>query len=177
MIKDLYSIIPKDNKIRKLGLQNNKIKDISLISRLYLPFLEVLDLSVNNLTNLNFLNEINFKNIKYLFLDNNKINNVIPLDNYIEKMKKYFENVNSDNSISNIPKPTKLKLELISLCDNCFLIKEGEKGKPKENNKDGNDNKEDKGKKIIVVDKEIKQYVENWKNSGITLDIRNEENE
>ena len=177
LIKDLYSIIPKDNKIRKLGLQNNKIKDISLISRLYLPFLEVLDLSVNNLTNLNFLNEINFKNIKYLFLDNNKINNVIPLDNYIEKMKKYFENVNSDNSISNIPKPTKLKLELISLCDYCFLIKEGEKGKPKENNKDGNDNKEDKGKKIIVVDKEIKQYVENWKNSGITLDIRNEENE
>ena len=177
LIKDLYSIIPKDNKIRKLGLQNNKIKDISLISRLYLPYLEVLDLSVNNLTNLNFLNEINFKNIKYLFLDNNKINNVIPLDNYIEKMKKYFENVNSDNSISNKPKPTKLKLEVISLCDNCFLIKEDGKGKPKDNNKEGNDNKEDKGKKIIVVDKEIKQYIENWKNSGITLDIRNEENE
>ena len=48
MIKDLYLIIPKNNKIRKLGLQNNKIKDISLISRLYLPYLEVLDLSVNN---------------------------------------------------------------------------------------------------------------------------------
>jgi Leucine-rich repeat (LRR) protein len=156
LIKDLYLIIPKDNEIRKLGLQNNKIKDIPLISRLYLPYLEVLDLSVNNLTNLNFLNEINFKNIKYLFLDNNKINNVIPLDNYIKSMYEFYSNANYDNNISNEPK---LKLKIICLCDNCFLIKE------------------DEGKKIIVVDKEIKQYVEKWKNCGITLDIKNEENE
>ena len=174
MIKDLYLIIPKDNKIRKLSLQNNKIKDISLISRLYLPYLGVLDLSVNNLTNLNFLNEINFKILKLLFLDNNKINNVIPLDNYIESMYELYSNTSSDNNISNEPK---LKLKIVCLCDNCFLIKEDGKGKPKDNNKDDNNNNEDKGKKIIVVDKEIKQYVENWEKKGIVLDIKKEENQ
>ena len=89
-------------------------------------------------------------------------------------MYELYSNASTDNNISN---ESKLKLKIITLSDNCFLIKEDGKGKPKDNQKDDNNNNENKDKKIIVVDKEIKQYVENWEKKGITLDIRNEENE
>ena len=81
MIKYLFLIItykPK-NKIKKLILRNNNIKDPSILNRINFSRLEVLDLSVNEITNLNFLLDMKAENLKYLYLDNNQFKDIYPL--------------------------------------------------------------------------------------------------
>lgn len=168
MINDLYSIIPKKNQIKKLILTNNKIKDASRLSRLFLPYLSILDLSINKISNLNFLNENNYQKIQEIFLNDNKINNIIPLDRFIDSIFKFYHDLNeqesnSSNSSGSSDSP---KLNLICINENCFLDK-GE-------NKDNEDNK---GEKIIVATKENQTYVSNWINKGIALDIENKKND
>ena len=74
MLKDLFLIITSNsiNKIKKLILRNNFIKDLSVLKRINFHRLEVLDLAVNEITNLNFLLEMKAVNLKYLYIDNNK---------------------------------------------------------------------------------------------------------
>jgi len=83
MLKNLFLIItykPK-NKIKKLNLRNNDIKDPSILNIINFNKLEVLDLAVNYIENLEFLSNMKSKNLKYLYLDNNNYNDISPILN------------------------------------------------------------------------------------------------
>jgi len=78
MLKKLFLIItymPK-NKIQKLSLRNNNIKDPSILNRINFDNLDTLDLAVNYIEDLNFLLDIKAKNLKYLYLDNNNFKQI-----------------------------------------------------------------------------------------------------
>ena len=83
IIFDLFPLIAIPNNIKILILDYNKIKDASLIAKIPLYYLEYLDLSLNNITNIKFLIKLSdkCKNLKLLFLHDNKINNISPLYN------------------------------------------------------------------------------------------------
>ena len=144
MLEDLYLIIPKNNKIHILVLNNNGITNTSLLTRIPLPHLNELNLAVNNITNLKFLNEMKLKKLDYLYLDNNKINDLLPLSNFIDSLN------NNDNE--NIKK-------IISLKDNNFIEIIGKKNEIK---------LDEENKKIIqfLIDKKI--------NLDISVDCVNE---
>ena len=81
MLLELFLIItyvPK-NQIKILKLMNNQIKDPSILNRVNFVLLEKLDLSINMITDLKFLLDMKAKNLKYLFLDNNKFSDFSPL--------------------------------------------------------------------------------------------------
>ena len=159
LLKDLYLIVPKINKIKRLILHNVHIKDFSLLFRLHLNYLEELDLAVNNITNLRFLNEINCKKLKILFLKDNKINDIAPLNKLIEK------NYKNEN-----------KIQIISLSENLFLFEESKDAKKMK--EEDNKNKyeyDDNIKKKFVKDKENIKNLENYERKGIILDIKKAE--
>ena len=79
ILKDLYLILDHHKTIKRLNLQNNNIKDASIISRFPLKKLQFLDLSLNEITNLKFLTEMKCAKLTQLYLNDNKINNIIPL--------------------------------------------------------------------------------------------------
>ena len=79
LLQELYLILTPDKPVKKLILQNNEIKDASLISRMPLRKVELLDLSLNEITNLKFLTEMKCINLKELYLNDNKINDITPL--------------------------------------------------------------------------------------------------
>jgi Leucine-rich repeat (LRR) protein len=75
LLDDLFSLIKFENKIRYLILDNNNIKDASLLSKMPLFSLRRLDLSVNKINNISFLKKLSktCKKLADLFLDNNNI--------------------------------------------------------------------------------------------------------
>jgi len=109
LIKDLYCIIPKNNKIERLRLDNNGIKDLSLLPRIPLPKLKSLDLSVNKIRNLKFLTRMETENLVMLFLNDNEINDISPLKRTIELGNIYGTKIFQ-------------KLEILSMNDNYFKI-------------------------------------------------------
>ena len=85
IIKDLYYLIPKENKIKLLKIDNNEIDDISLLTRIPLYHLEELDLSLNKIKNLDFLSKLRFNKLKKLYLNHNNIYNIFPLQKLTDK--------------------------------------------------------------------------------------------
>lgn len=83
IIKDLYYLIPKENKIELLKIDNNEIDDVSLLTRIPLYHLKELDLSLNNIKNLNFLYKLRCNKLKKLYLNHNNIYNIYPLNKLI----------------------------------------------------------------------------------------------
>ena len=81
ILKYLFLIITykTENKINKLILNNNGIKDPSILNRINFNKLETLDLSFNEITNLKFVSDMKAKDLKYLYLNNNPFNSVFPL--------------------------------------------------------------------------------------------------
>ena len=75
LLDDLFSLIKLEYKIRYLILDNNNIKDASLLSKMPLFCLRRLDLSVNKINNISFLKKLSktCKKLADLFLDNNNI--------------------------------------------------------------------------------------------------------
>ena len=75
LLDDLFSLIKFENKIRYLILDNNNIKDASLLSKMPLFSLRRLDLSVNKINNISFLKKLSktCKKLADLFLDTNEI--------------------------------------------------------------------------------------------------------
>lgn len=99
MLQELFLIITymPNNKIRKLSLRNNDIKDPSLLNRINFNHLEELDLAVNYIKDLEFLQDIKAKKLKHLFIDNNEFEEIYHI------LKANFQN-----------------LEIISLNENQF---------------------------------------------------------
>ena len=108
MIKDLYCIIQKNNKIKKFKLNNNDIKDPSLLTRIPLPELKSLDLSVNKINNLKFLTKMEANKLIALYLNDNIINGISPLRRVIEEVNIYGDKMK--------------KLRILSLDINSFNI-------------------------------------------------------
>ena len=91
ILEELYNIIGNyDIKLNSLILRNNKIKDCSLLSKIHLIHLRKLDLSVNEITNLDFLIHTKLPKLETLFIDNNNINKLKPLLS-IKKVANYEE--------------------------------------------------------------------------------------
>ena len=105
MVKDLYLTLTNKAdyiNIEKLCLLNNKINDPSPLSRIpFMDSLEELDLSLNKIKNLNFLDKMKLKHLKKLYLSDNKINNIYPLKkielNDLETLAILNNNLNLDN--------------------------------------------------------------------------------
>ena len=83
MLKYLFLIITyaNKNKIEKLILRNNYIKDASILARINLRQLKKLDLSVNEIKDSNFLKDLKADNLVNLYLDNNYFRNFYPILN------------------------------------------------------------------------------------------------
>ena len=79
ILKDLYLILPKDNELKELRLADCGIDDISILSRLYLPQVERIDLSFNKIIHIEALCHMKENKLKYLYLNDNNISNISPL--------------------------------------------------------------------------------------------------
>ena len=109
LLLDLFNVINFQLSIKCLYLDNNEIDNASILSNMPLYQLEVLDLSLNKLTSVLFLRKLSkkCKNLKNLFLNDNKIVDLTPFRN--------FSNVN--NNIN-------FKLTVLTLKNNTFYDKE-----------------------------------------------------
>ena len=93
MVKDLYYLLSnyKNNNILDIMLDNNKISDISILSKIPLPNLEMLDLSLNKIKSLRFLKEMDISKFKILFLDNNEIFDLYQIRGFLFKTSEEEE--------------------------------------------------------------------------------------
>ena len=66
----------KFNQLKKIDLSENEITKIDSLCNIILPFLEFLNLSFNKIKNMEPLGEINSKHLKYLFIQNNQIEDI-----------------------------------------------------------------------------------------------------
>ena len=83
MLKYLFLIITyaSENKIEKLILRNNNIKDASFLAIINFSQLKTLDLAVNEIKDSNFLIDLKADNLENLYLDNNYFKNFYPILN------------------------------------------------------------------------------------------------
>ena len=108
-MKDLFTLIKYPNCIRYLFLDDNHIQDAFLLNRMPLYNLEVLDLSLNRITNIKFLKKFSerCRHLKTLYLNDNKINDISPLISYKDGKQIIFE-----------------ELEALTLKCNCLELKD-----------------------------------------------------
>ena len=79
ILRDLYLLLPDDNKINYLILTNCGIKNIRLLSKIAFPKLENINLSFNNIICIDAISELRNKYLKELYLQENYICNITPL--------------------------------------------------------------------------------------------------
>jgi Leucine-rich repeat (LRR) protein len=63
----------KFNNLKEIDLSENNIINIDLLRNISLPYLELLNLSNNQIINIEPLRQINSRKLKYLFIQNNQI--------------------------------------------------------------------------------------------------------
>ena len=115
ILRDLFPLINYPNNIKNLILDDNKLHDVSYLTRMPLYKLEMLDLSLNLITNIKFMKKIfeRCKKLKTLYLNDNKINDISPLtknneNNSLElagglealTLKNNYLNLNDKNTFS-----------------------------------------------------------------------------
>ena len=66
----------KFNQLKQIDLSENEIINIESLCNAKLPFLEKLNLSYNKINNIKPLSEINTQKLKYLFIQNNQIEDI-----------------------------------------------------------------------------------------------------
>jgi hypothetical protein len=66
----------KFNQLIEIDLSENEITNIEPLFYLKLPFLELLDLSYNQIRNIECFGDIKMKQLKYLFIQNNQIEDI-----------------------------------------------------------------------------------------------------
>ena len=108
ILNDLLILINSPNRIIYLILDDNRLNDVSLLGKMPLYSLKNLDLSLNLITSIKFLKKsfIVSRDLKNLYLNDNKINDITPF-------------LNDERKIA-------IKLEILSLKNNCLNLKEKE---------------------------------------------------
>ena len=118
LLQELYLILDPNKPVKKLFLQDNKIKDASLISRMPLRKLNFLDLSMNEITNLKFLTEMKCIHLTELYLNDNKINDITPLIQFNDPDLYQKEKGDADDVTKrNFPKLSTISLKNNNLID------------------------------------------------------------
>ena len=81
LIKDFYILITDQptNEINSLKFINSNIIEPSYLTRIPLIYLQVLDLTMNKLKNLKFLEKMKLTSLTELYLNDNNINEISPL--------------------------------------------------------------------------------------------------
>ena len=94
------------NSIKEIILSNGVFNDdsIFILSKFKLENIEIVDLSCNNLSSLSFILNVNWPNLNKIFLSNNDIKEIEPLNNF--KNLKFIEIY--DNLINDIEKVKKI---------------------------------------------------------------------
>lgn len=87
ILNDLYRLYNSPISIIYLILDDNKLQNVSILSRMSFCKLQILDLSLNLITNLKFLKKLSkkSKSLQKLYLDDNKISDISPLINYSDE--------------------------------------------------------------------------------------------
>ena len=140
IIKDLYPLINFPNKIKNLILDDNKLQDLSLLNRMPLYNLELLDLSLNLITNIKFLKKFSerCRHLKTLYLNDNKINDISPLISYKDGKQIIFEELEAltlkCNCLERKDKTTKVIFEI--LFENSNLTMDYDKNDIQQNDDD-----------------------------------------
>ena len=108
ILNDLFPLINSHIRIIYLILDNNRLNDVSLLGKMPLYYLEYLDLSLNLITSIKFLKKLFIvsRNLKILYLHDNKINDITPF-------------LNDERKIA-------IKLEILTLKNNCLNLTEKE---------------------------------------------------
>ena len=90
IIVDLLPLLTYPNNIKTLILDNDKIIDANYLTMMPLYKLTYLDLSLNFISNINFLKKlaIKCKDLQILYLHDNKINDLTPLMSYKNDQKE-----------------------------------------------------------------------------------------
>ena len=128
LLDDLFNLVKFGNNIRYLLLDNNNIKDASLLSRMPLYSLRILDLSVNKINNISFLKKLSktSKRLEELFLDVNEISDIsvlICVEPEEKNVKKDVEVNISTNSEQNKKKDDNNKNFCIFRCLQILTLK------------------------------------------------------
>ena len=90
IIVDLLPLLTYPNNIKTLILDNDKIIDANYLTMMPLSKLTYLDLSLNYISNINFVKKlaIKCKDLQILYLHENKINDLTPLMSYKNDQKE-----------------------------------------------------------------------------------------
>jgi len=92
----------KINHLTEIDLSENEITNIEPLCKINLPFLEILNLSYNKIKNIEPLSEISTRKLKYLFLQNNQIEDIqVFLDDDFPKLEILRLENNNINENSN----------------------------------------------------------------------------
>ena len=131
ILQELYLIIKPDNIIRILNLHNNKLKDVSILSRIPLRKLQWLDLSLNEINNVNFLVEMKCRKLKYIYLNDNHLKDITPLIKiYDPDLLKKDEHEEEDETEEEKEKKKKFpNLEVFSLKNNLLMNEDAQSKK------------------------------------------------
>ena len=183
---DLSNLVTFQLKIQYLYLDDNKLENVSILSRISLYHLRILDLSLNLITNLKFLKKLSKKseNLQKLYLNDNKIRDLSPL---IEFSGNFGNSINSENSQKSEKEggPFVFKdLKVLTLKNNPFYekVKSGNKdnkediyksqeGNVRERPDENKDNeKEEKFVIISIKDKETRDIFKTIR--GISTDFK-----
>lgn len=109
LLRELYYILKPDIKILEISLRNNDIRNASLISRIPYKYINMIDLSMNNISNLEFILEMKSKNLREIYLNDNLLNDISCL------IKIYDPALHNDEDNEKFP-----NLKVISLKNNLF---------------------------------------------------------
>jgi len=91
ILKDLYILSSKYEKIKKLILSNNNIDDISILSKMKFINLKALDLSLNQIKSIDPLSKMRLDNLKCLFFKDNTTSDFTPLTTTNFKSLQYVD--------------------------------------------------------------------------------------
>ena len=81
LLIDIYKVFNSQNKVMYLYLDDNRIQNASLLSKIPFYHLQLLDLSLNYITNIKFLKKMSkkCKDLQILYLNDNRICDISPL--------------------------------------------------------------------------------------------------
>ena len=86
ILKELFFIVKPEMNIRELRLRNNKITDGSLLKVIPLHVLKILDLSFNEISDIDFLMEMKSKYLEQIYLNDNRLKIISFLNKIFETM-------------------------------------------------------------------------------------------